>query len=122
METISINLTLLVQIVHVIFAYIIVTRFFLRPGYNAVKSDADRVRQLKSRIVARQELIAHKQTHKRSRWKLFQDYFFKQKPEVTKEVIAIHPEEIYGPEPLSKKELDTLADTISTSIKKKVLS
>ncbi len=119
----AINLTLLVQIVHFIIAYIILTRFLLRPGYKAVKSDANRERQLKSRIVSRQELIAHKQMYKRSRWELFQDYFSKQKPQMRKQVWASHPKKMDEEFPeLSAQELDTVSDQIATSIKEKVAS
>lgn len=119
----AINLTLLVQIVHFIIAYILITRFLLRSGYKAVKSDANRDRQLKSRIVARQELIAHKQMYKKSRWELFQDYFSKQKPQISKPVWVSHPAKIDEELPeLSPKELDALSDQIAAAIKKKVVS
>ncbi len=118
----SINLTLLVQIVHFMLAYVIITRLFLRPGYAAVKSDLNRVRQLRNRIVARQELIAHKQTYKRTRWELFQDYFYKQKPEISKELLVSYPQKEIMYKPLTQEELSSLSDEISTAIKKKVLS
>ena len=118
----TINLTLLVQMAHFILAYIIITRLLLRPGYAAVKSDLNRVRQVRSRIVARQELIAHKQMYKRTRWELFQDYFFKQKPKMRKERWMTHPKKEVVFERLSKKELDTLSDEITAVIKEKVLT
>ena len=75
----SINLTLLVQIGNFLLAYLVLSYFFFRPGYHEVRLDEDRLRKIKSHITARQELIAHKQEHKQAQWRLFQDYFSKQK-------------------------------------------
>jgi hypothetical protein len=107
------NLTLLVQIVHFFIAYAIISRFLLRPGYQVVTSEVNRQKHLKSRIVARQELIAHKQRYMRARWELFQDYFRKQKPEFVPVIrpLRTHEEHIEIPS-LSEKDLELLSTEI----------
>ncbi len=119
----TVNLTLLVQMVHFIIAYLVINRLLLRPGYKVVSSNAHRVKQVERRIVARQELIAHKQAYKQTRWKLFQDYFYKQKPQVQKEysVAPSRPLEVKLPD-MSHKELEALSGAICAIIHEKVLS
>ncbi len=116
------NLTILVQMINFLGAYVIITRFLLRPGYRVVKSDDNKVRQIKSQIIARQELIAHKQEYKRSRWNLFQDYFLKHKPHMIQQVTIAHPRKkgvIVQPR-FSKDELGSLSQNITDAIKDKV--
>lgn len=123
MTTLKINLTLVVQMVHFFFAYLVINRLLLKPGYKVVSSDAHRIKQVKSRIVARQELIAHKQGYKQTRWKLFQDYFYKQKPQLQKEYSVAPPRPLDEKLPeFSREDLDTLSTAICASIEKRVLS
>ncbi len=123
MKTLTLNLTLVVQMIHFFFAYLVINHLLLKPGYKVVSSDAHRVKQITSRIVARQELIAHKQAYKQTRWKLFQDYFYKQKPQVQKEydVAASRPLDEKLPE-ISPQQLEALTEAVCASIEKKVLS
>jgi len=119
---ITINLTLIVQMAHFLCAYIIITRLFLRPGYQAVQEDNQRFHHIKSRVVAHQELIAHKQAHKRTRWRLFQDYFHKQKPPFIQPNMHIPIQPTIKHESLTSTQLDSLAKTISSEIALKVRS
>ena len=120
---ISINLTIVVQMLHFIAAYIFITQFFLRPGYRAVTSDMNRTSQLKNNIIARQELIAHKQTYKRTRWTLFQDYFLKQKPQFVDQVKPKYQFNVSLSIPsVNEKELTVVSEKIAQSVLKKVLN
>lgn len=113
----SVNLTLVVQVANFLVAYILINKIFLRHGYASVKADRDRERQLKSNIVARQELIAHKQLYKADRWKLFQDYFYKQKPADVREYAAPEPVKEREVTSLSADQLAQLSKEISRAIK-----
>lgn len=121
----SINLTLVVQMIHFFIAYYLINYLFLRPGYKVVASSMHRIKQIKSRIVARQELIAHKQNYKNTRWELFKDFFFKQKPHLPREynvpasTTSLIKKSI--PEP-SVGELEKEARAIADLLSKKVLS
>ena len=114
----SINLTLLVQIGNFLIAYVVLSYFFFRPGYHSVRRDEERLRKIKSHITARQELIAHKQEHKHSRWRLFQDYFNKQKPDIHEETKLAHPfKGGLGVPELTKEELTRLSTEVVLKIK-----
>ena len=119
---ITINLTLLVQMAHFLCAYIIITRLFLRPGYQAVVEDNQRFNHIRSRVVAHQELIAHKQAHKRTRWRLFQDYFHKQKPPLTQTYTAVAIQPFFKHESLTATERDALTKQIVSELDQKVRS
>ena len=117
----SVNLTLLVQTVNFLVAYVLITRILLKPGYDVVAADSRKEKQLKSNIVARQELIAHKQLYKADRWKLFQDHFHKQKPSIEKVLPLVHPlEELELPQ-LTAKQLVHLSEEISETVKPLVI-
>lgn len=117
----SINLTLVVQVVNFLIAYVIVSHFFLKPGYKAVRLDEDRLRHIKSQITAREELIAHKQEHKHARWALFQDYFYRQKPDLHEELKLAHSfKDGMAILPLTKQELSRMSKEIAKHIKGKI--
>jgi hypothetical protein len=119
----SINLTVVVQMVHFFIAYYLLNYFFLKPGYKIVAAEAYRSKQLKSRIIARQELIAHKQSYKVSRWKLFADFFAKQKPQMGPEYAPSSTSlpRMSTPE-IPQKELMAVAKTIADALASKVQS
>lgn len=119
---ITINLTLLIQMVHFFCAYLIITRLFLKPGYLAVTADNQRVSHIRSRVVAHQELIAHKQAHKQTRWRLFQDYFYKQKPSIEEPLKSISLKKPFTYRSLTEEELNSLAREVTAQIEKKVIS
>jgi hypothetical protein len=117
----SVNLTLLVQIGNFIIAYFLIDRLLLRPGYEAVRADMNKQQKLKGTIVARQELIAHKQVFKADRWKLFRDHFHKQAPSLSKEIKLVHPLERAELPQLTVEQLAKLSKEISDSIKPMVI-
>lgn len=120
--TLSINLTLVVQMVHFIIAYLMINYLFLKPGYKVVAADLYRVKQITSRIVARQELIAHKRAYKQTRWKLFRDYFYKQKPQFHKDYETEFPHVHEKLPELTVQEREQLVSDVSAALRKKVLS
>ncbi len=122
MAALGINLTLVVQMIHFFIAYMVIKYLFLKPGYAVVATDAHRLKQIRSRIVARQELIAHKNTYKQTRWNLFKDFFYKQKPQVRKEYTVSTAPIVQKKVPeVSLQELDKVARTVADALNKKVL-
>ena len=61
----TINLTLVVQMAHFLIAYVLISKFFLKPGYDAVKSDENRLRQIRSLIEEEQQQVAQKELRKK---------------------------------------------------------
>ena len=117
----TVNLTLLVQIANFLVAYLLISKLFLRPGYEAVSLENNEQRHVKNTIVARQELIVHKQLYKADRWKLFQDHFHKQKPLVPDELKLVHPLDEVDLPVLTADQLAQLSKEISQTIKPLVL-
>ena len=117
----TINLTLVIQIANFLVAYLLISKLLLRPGYIAVSVDTRKERRLNNSIVARQELIAHKQLYKADRWSLFQDHFDKQKPLLVDKLRLVHPlDEVQLPH-LSKAQLELLSKELTAKIKPLVL-
>ena len=112
----SVNLTLLVQIANFLVAYVLINRLLSKPGYEVVAADKQQQKQLESSIVARQELIAHKQLYKADRWKLFQDHFHKQKPSVKRVHAEAYPIDDVQMQELSQEQLQRLSTKISTVV------
>lgn len=118
----TINLTLVVQMVNFLIAYALLTKLLLKPGYEAVKSDENRGRQLRALIQQSQEKLAERQTYKKNRWQRCQDYFYTNKPVVEiKPLFTLTRQTLARPPSLSADELKELAHTINSKIKKKVL-
>lgn len=81
----ALNLTLIVQMVHFIGAYMLITRYLLKPGYEAVKADEESLHQLRTSIVHEQEKIAQGSLHKYEQWRLCQQKFMVNRPSLEKE-------------------------------------
>jgi hypothetical protein len=119
----NINLTLVVQIIHFLGASFVIKRFLLRPGYEAIKADEDRLRQIRGLIAAQQSVIAQRQEHKRQRWTICQNYFSQNRPILEKE------QPLFGPRKVltalstpSAEELEQLAQGMVPQLQKKVLN
>ncbi len=118
----TLNLTLLVQMAHFLIAYLLIAKFLLRPGYEAVKSDAERLHQLTSLIVGEQEKLAERQEYKRRRWQICQNYFYQNRPELDTHEYGLKSFDVLEQAPaMTKEELDAKAVEISHKLKKKVL-
>ncbi len=118
----SINLTLVVQLGNFLVAYWLLTKFLWRPAYTVISNEMTAERKLKSTIVARQELIAHKQLYKVDRWRLFQDHFRKQKPSFIEEYSLAHPQESLNLPELTDQQIVILSQEISSTIKPQVVN
>lgn len=118
----TINLTLAVQIVNFLIAYFLLSRFLFRPGYESIKSDENRLHQLRSSIAREQENLAQKQEYKRKRWQHCQNYFRQQRPVLESEVHGIVSTQSITPLPaLGKKEIEIIASDVAKKIEKQVL-
>ncbi len=118
----TLNLTLVVQIAHFLIAYALLSRFFLRPGYRAVKSDENRLRQLRAAIITEQKRLAEKQEYKRNAWVHCQHYFYQHRPVFEVEKRGVQSTQALEPLPeITQQELETLAAALSGAVKKQVL-
>jgi hypothetical protein len=118
----NLNLTLVVQMVHFMLAYVFLAKFLLKPGYDAVKSDAERVRQLTALIVGEQEKLAEKQEYQRRRWQVCQNYFHQNRPDLETQEFGVKSFKLIEPLPtMTTNELEAKALEIGSKLKKKVL-
>lgn len=119
----TINLTLVVQIAHFFIAYWLISRFLLTPGYEALKVDHERLRQLRAALIDQQGKLAQKQEYKRSRWKLCQSYFYQRRPAFEEKIFGLKSlQSLEPPSRLPDKELTEIANEVSKTLKKKVLN
>ena len=118
----TLNLTLVVQLAHFFIAYALLSRFFLRPGYRAVKSDENRLRQLRAAIITEQKRLAKKQEYKRNAWVHCQNYFYQHRPVFEVEKRGVQSTQALEPLPeITQQERETMAAALSGVVKKQVL-
>ncbi len=119
--TMQINLTIVVQMIHFLFAYLILSKFFLRPGYDALKEDDERLHNLRSVLIQEQEILAQKKEYKRSRWQICQNYFYKHRPVFETEILGLQFIKPIESVSIDKHTVKTYAEEISTKLWQKVL-
>lgn len=118
----TINLTLVVQMIHFLIAYYFISKVLLRPAYDAIKSDDNKARQLHALIEAEQERLAEKNEYKKRRWQMCQNYFFKNKPSLETEGIVVPSAKmIEPPVELTPEETRIEAKNIAENLKSKVV-
>jgi hypothetical protein len=118
----TLNLTVAVQIVHFLIAYFLLTRYLLRPGYEFLKAEENRLHQLKSAVIGEQEKLSSKKEYKRKRWEHCQNYFALNRPQLEEEHGGFKSTE--GIEQLpsfSENDLARVSVDIIRSLKDKVL-
>ncbi len=117
----AINLTLVVQIGHFILAYLLISRFFLKPGFEAVMRDTERLARLKDSLVHQEGIVAHTQEDKTARWRRCQVYFSDKKPSlkvITPSVISSEGVEVVTP--LSSEQLKEMSNIIVKTLEEQV--
>jgi hypothetical protein len=117
----NINLTLLVQVVNFIIAYLLITRLFLKPGYKALKVDEDRLRQLHDAVNDEQQVLAQKEFYKKERWRVCQNYFVAHRPSAFDVPGGVQSTEAVEPlQGLSPQELSSIAADISKQVAERI--
>lgn len=100
----SLNLTVVVQVINFFIAYLFITQFFLKPGYRAFKVEEERMRQLRETLLNDQQELAQRELYKSERWRLCQGYFTTNRPTLESETgglkstTAIEPLEDCSPQ------------------------
>ncbi|MBA3751490.1 hypothetical protein H0X06_01640 [Candidatus Dependentiae bacterium] len=118
----AINFTLLIQMAHFIGAYMLLTRFFLRPGYEAVKEDQESLHQVRTLIVDQQKTLAERFLYKHEQWKLCQKHFFLTRPALDKEGYVPMNHKTHTPTSMPiPSEMETIAREVSAVLKERVL-
>lgn len=118
----TLNLTLVIQVAHFLIAYMLLSRFLFRPGYEFLKADENRLQQLKTLIVVEQEKLAEKQEYKRKRWQHCQNYFSLNRPQIEREMLGLRSTQSIEQLPtFTQKEIEEAATTISRTIREQVL-
>lgn len=118
----TINLTLVVQMINFLMAYYFISKVLLRPAYEAIKSDENKTRQLHGLIEAEQERLDEKNDYKKRRWQMCQNYFYKNKPSLEQEEIAVTSVKSLEAAPeMTMSESIAEAKVISERLREKVL-
>lgn len=118
-----INLTLAIQVINFLVAYVLITRLFLKPGYRALQADADRLRQLRGVLVHEQDILAQKELYKEGRWRSCQNYFSANRPIVQELVGGMKSTDAVEPlRDISQTELALSAKDISKKLESGLLN
>lgn len=80
----TLNATLIVQIFNFLIGYVIISNFFLKPVYNAIKREEHFLHDLKEKMNYELDLVRAKENEKENDWQSCQNYFHEHKPQVDK--------------------------------------
>lgn len=129
---ISLNLTLLIQIINFLIAYYFISKFFLKPALSIFEKDKDYLDNLKENISFKKNKILALEKDKEFRWKEFQSYYKKiipnqkigQKTDQGTEFNKLKFDDLSlkSINKIKKEELDQLVKVISNSLKSKVIN
>jgi ribosomal protein S7 len=115
---ITVNITLFVQILHFLIAYLLISRLVLKPGLVLVRREQQDKEQALHQVAVEQAVAAQKQETKHQRWQLCQDYFSEHKPSL--QVKFMHISGVtrkLQPDVVSEQQINELAHTIITALK-----
>lgn len=118
----NLNLTLVVQMAHFFFAYWLISRFLIKPGYNAIKIDEERLRQLTYVINTEQKALDAIKTHKKDRWQQCQFYFARKKPIIPRQMPHAPEIPVIIPHTLTYEEKVDKAQQITKALKQRIFS
>lgn len=121
----NINLTLLVQIGHFCFAYVIISKLLIKPAYNLLQSERSKILKLKQQISYEQEVLAVSQDYKLQTWQECQRYFHSYRPNIdTKTLMTVNAYNIIIDKVdglVTPARLNLLAGEVASALKKKVV-
>jgi hypothetical protein len=119
----NINLTLVIQIINFLIAYVLINSLFLKPGYRALKADEDRLRQLRGALVHEQEILAQKEHYKKDRWRSCQNYFSANRPVAQEIAGGMKSTDAIVPLPdISQQQIAASAQEISKKLESRLLN
>lgn len=119
----SINLTLVIQMINFLIAYVLINSLFLKPGYRTLKADEDRMRQLRGALVHEQGVLAQKELFKKDRWRSCQNYFSSNRPEAHEVAGGMRSTEAVEPlHDISQAEIHKAAREISKELESRLLN
>ncbi len=120
---ISLNLTLLVQIINFLVAYFFLTRFLLKPALNLFQEDLSKRTSLKNNVIKIQDKVLRKEEHKALEWKKYQEYFKNHMPKIAYDQnLKLDTLSIERVDKLKYEDLEKMASDISLILKSKVIN
>ena len=119
----NVNATLIVQAINFGIAYMVISRYFLRPALELIETDEKNQKHLRHLLVTEQTNLGQLKQHKKELWVNFQNYFNLTKPAV----FYLFPHKFFTsvanyPKPKNKEELNDIAESISSKLKEKVIN
>lgn len=120
---ITLNLTIVVQIVNFLAAYWFIAKFLLKPGYKVLQSEFRKIADLKENVIIESQRLEMRQEYKRKIWKSCQQYFRENRPQLEylpkKLIQGLTISELT---PLNYQEKMKITDQIIQTLKQKVIS
>lgn len=121
---ISLNLTLIIQIINFLTAYFFLSKFFLKPALELFKEDKNEKDLLKKIINEKKEVILNKENYKRLNWKKYQEQYQQIMPNENIQLYKINFNNLYMKEvrDCTMQEISSLVNDISRILKSKVIN
>ena len=84
----NINLTLVVQIINFLIAYVLMRKFLFRPVVACLQEEKAETDGLRSAITDGQRIVDQRKIDKRNRWANYQSFFVKVVPHISTERVV----------------------------------
>ncbi len=117
----TINATLIIQMVHFIIAYFIIDRLLLRKAVGIIDHERSTQEVLMKEIESERETVAHKEQEKESLWHQFRKRFLLDSPSIIEFPVFQDYEKTISPlSTFSKEEIKRYAPDLEQIVIKKV--
>jgi len=116
----NVNATIIVQAVHFLFAYFVISRFLLRPVTAVIFRERAYQKQLEDAIENEKQVCVHKQEQQKNQWDMFQREWLKHVPLFRGYVKKEQPELGIKKISLKRDVLQDEAQRMAAHIKKRV--
>jgi hypothetical protein len=117
---ITINATLIVQVINFVIAYFLIRMFLLKPALKERIAEQDKQNALQSLITYQQKKIENTDYALRELWRESQNYYQGYKPTILTKQIFFESLEPSKPLLLSQKEEEKVASTLVRFIEEKI--
>lgn len=120
---ISLNLTLLIQIINFLATYFFISKFFLKPALRLFEEDKEKKENLEKQIIEKKNKILYKESIKRIAWEKYQAEYNKiiPNPILKSNKIKFSELNLEITSELNEKELNKFVYDISEILKSKVI-
>lgn len=117
----TLNATIIVQIINFLIGYWLISNFLLKPVYNVLKNEEHYKFDLQKQLTQEVDKVEDKQLIKRKAWRSCQTFFNSERPHVENAEDNVVSNASISTEPLDAKEVEKIEQDIVRALKSKIL-